>query len=935
MTGGLLPEQQARERIDAQLTLAGWVVQDRDETNLHAAQGVAVREVIMSDGGRADYLLYVDKRIVGVIEAKKTGTSLDEVHAQAMRYAAGLTSSQKLNAVLVKDRLPFVYEATDTEVFFTNHFEPEPRSRAIFNFQKSSTLASYIRDWQADPEAATWRAKVHQLPPTDDYDLRPASRRSVEGIEKSLCSNQHSRSLVQMATGAGKTRMAVTESYRLLKFGGFNRVLFLVDRNNLGKQTLAEFRNWSTPDDGRKFTDLYNVDMLKSGELADSSRVVISTIQRVWAGLKDDPISEDDDPGIDNYEPDTEVQAVYNPALPPEAFDLIIVDECHRSIYGLWRNVIEYFDAHVVGLTATPTKQTLGFFQRNLVSEYSFAESVADKVNVDFDIYRIKTDIGTLGGVIYKSEGFVPALDKRTREQKLLDLDDDIEYRPSELDVAVVVPSHIRTVLETFRDRLFTEIFPPECIDHEEHFAGKHEGMGCVRTQVPKTLIFAKNDNHAEDIVRTAREVFGKGNDFAVKITYSAAKPGDLIQKMRISPDLRIAVTVDMIATGTDIKPLECVFFMRDIRSATYFEQMKGRGARSIDDASFQQVTIGAKHKERFVIVDAVGVTEHPFNDTTVLDREKTVPLERLFEKAANGELTQDDASTLASRISRLGRRLSEKENDEITVIAGMPLEQISQQLIKTIDVDAIAEAQQSNPAQTPQQVLHDFIQQQAAPLASNVELRNRLLNSHRSHYIYRHESQATELLFAGGVVDTEKAQELVSSWSQYLEDNKDEITAIQLLYSRPRGARISFNEINDLIQTIRTPHPEWTPEAIWKAYAALQKTSKSMQNSTADLVSLIRYTLGVTDELEPFSEVVEHRYQNWLAQQAQQGVSFTEQQLWWLDNIKNAICTGISFDKDQLDMTPFTERGGSMGMAQSFPNAVQLLAEINQELSA
>ena len=920
MTGGLTPEQRARVQIDAQLTQAGWVLQDRDALNLQAGQGIAVREVNMGDG-RADYLLYVDQRIVGVIEAKPAGVTLAEVHAQAMRYAESLTAAQKLNAVLVNDRLPFVYESSSTEVYFTSHYEPESRSRRIFNFHKPSALAAFIRDAQASPGNSTWRSKVHHLPDTEAYDLRPASRRSVLAIEKSLQDKQHSRSLVQMATGAGKTRMAVTEAYRLLKFGGFKRVLFLVDRNNLADQTKREFADWTTPDDGRKFTDLYNVDKLGSNGLPDSSKVVISTIQRVWAGLKGEYVPDEDDPYLEDYRPDTVVDAQYNADLPPEAFDLIIVDECHRSIYGLWRNVIEYFDAHIIGLTATPTKQTLGFFEQNLVSEYTYAESVADKVNVDFDVYRIKTKVTEQGGVLEAASEAIPAIDRRTREQKLVQLDEDIEYKPTELDRAVVNPNQIRLVLETFRDRLFTEIFPG-------------------RSQVPKTLIFAKNDNHAEDIVRTARDVFGKGDDFAVKITYSAANPKELLQKMRNSAELRIAVTVDMVATGTDIKPLECVFFMRDIQSGTYFEQMKGRGARSIDDATFQQVTPDAKHKERFVIVDAIGVTEHPFNDVTTLDRVKSVSLERLLDKAAAHELTQDEAATLASRLSRLARRLSDTENATIAEAAGMPLEQIAGALIQAVDADAIASAVAASPdepdgSKNVARAIHAFVQELAAPLAGNIDLRQKLVSIHRSHYLYRDEVTPDILIGAGGVVDTEKAQKIVTSWAQYLEENKDEITAIQVLYSRPKGARISFNEINDLIQTIRAPHPEWTPEVIWRAYTALQKTNKSMQNSTADLVSLIRYTLGVTDELEPFAEVVEHRYVNWLEVQKQQGVNFTEQQLWWLDNIKNAICNGVSFSIDQLDMTPFNERGGSMGMAQTFPNALELLTEINQELSA
>lgn len=916
----MTPEQDARVRIDAALLQAGWILQDRDAMNLHANQGVAVREVSMAEG-RADYVLYVDRRIVGIIEAKPAGVTLAEVHTQAMRYAELLTPAQRLNAVTVNGRLPFVYEASSTETYFTNHYEPDSRSRRIFGVHQPATLASFIRDAEASPGDSTWRSRVHSLPDTESYDLRPASRRSVHAIEQSLQKNQHARSLVQMATGAGKTRMAVTEAYRLLKFGGFKRVLFLVDRNNLADQTKREFADWTTPDDGRRFTELYNVDKLSSNGLPDSSKVVISTIQRVWAGLKGERVPDEDDTYLDDYRPDAVVEAQYNADLPPEAFDLIIVDECHRSIYGLWRNVIEYFDAHIIGLTATPTKQTLGFFEQNLVSEYTYAESVADKVNVDFDVYRIKTRVTEEGGLLEAASGVIPAIDRRTREQKLIQLDEDLIYKPSELDRAVVNPNQVRLVLETFRDRLFTEIFPG-------------------RSQVPKTLVFAKNDNHAEDIVRIAREVFGKGDDFAVKITYSAANPKDLLQKMRNSAELRIAVTVDMVATGTDIKPLECVFFMRDIRSGTYFEQMKGRGARTIDDATFQQVTPDATHKERFVIVDAIGVTEHSFNDVTTLDRVKTVSLERLLDKAAAHELTQDEAATLASRLSRLARRMTDAENATITEAAGLPLEEIVGALIQAVDADAIAAAVAASPNETDgsknvSRAIHAFVQDLAAPLAGNVDLRQKLVAIHRSLYLYRDEVTSDFLLGAGGVVDTAKAQSIVSSWAEYLEENKDEITAIQLLYSRPNGARITYGEITELIQTIRAPHPEWTPEVIWKAYTALQKTNKRMQNSTADLVSLIRYTLGVTAELEPFAEIVEHRYANWLEVQNQQGVTFTGQQLWWLENIKNAICNGVSFSVDQLDLTPFSERGGSMGMAQAFPNALKLVTEMNQELSA
>ena len=923
MSANLTPEERARVLIDEQLTQAGWVVQDRKEIDLVNHVGVAVRETILKNvAGRADYLLYLNRKIVGVIEAKPSGVTLTEVQWQSHRYSKGLDTEQSKVAVLHRDELPFIYEASGTETHYTNLYDPEPRARHIFNFQKPETLARIIRDSE-NQEQATWRGCVNNLPDTEGYDLRPASRRAVIAIEKSLRENQHSRSLVQMATGAGKTRMAVTESYRLLKHGGFNRVLFLVDRNNLGDQTLREFRDFTTPDDGRKFTDLYNVDKLTGSGMVGSSAVVISTIQRVFSVLKGQTVTDNDDPNLDGYIPDLPVEVQYSAELPPEAFDLVIVDECHRSIYGLWRGVIEYFDAHVVGLTATPTKQTLGFFQQNLVSEYTFPQSVADKVNVDFEVYRIRTKISEKGATI-EAGTVVPVLDKRTREQRLLELDDDIPYTANELDRTVVSKSQIRTVLETYRDRLFTEIFPG-------------------RRVVPKTLIFAKDDNHAEEIVTQVIQVFGKGNDFAAKITYNSKDPKKLLQDFRNSPTLRIAVTVDMIATGTDVKPIECVFFMRDVRSGTYFEQMKGRGARSMDDASFSALTPDATHKERFVIVDAVGVTEHEFVDAAPLERTKTVPLKTLLEKAATFTITADETASLASRLARLSRELTPTENAELAALAGTPLQEITQQLVKIADPDILAGIIEnarldSAGKKDTKKAMSDFIEKIITPIASNPQLRQRILEIRQSHDLIFDEGNKDELLDARGVVDTSKAKSLVESWIKYIEDNKNEITAIQMLYSKPKNVSITYKEIKELAERIRRPHPTWTVDVLWNAYLALEPTKvrKSAVHTTTDLVSLVRFTLGQMNELVPYAQLVEERYAGWLLQQENLGVKFTDNQKWWLDRIKDAISQSAHFDVKDLEMSPFTERGGTDGVLAELGNSVtDLIESMNMELAS
>ena len=911
----LAAEQRARVLIDRQLTDAGWVVQHKKDLNLFAGQGIAVREVIMAKGhGRADYLLYIDQAAVGVIEAKPQGTPLSGVEWQSAMYAEGLPADVRLKAVTTDGRLPFVFEASGSETHFTNGYDPNPRAREVFSFLQPSTLARTLRDATVDPERPTWRGKVTAMPELDIKMLRPAQITAISGIEGSLSEQHFDRSLVQMATGAGKTFAAVTTAYRLLKHGGFNRVLFLVDRNNLADQTLAEFQNYRTPDDGRRFTEIYNVDKLTGAGMLGSSKVVVSTIQRVFKALSGDQVADQDDPNLDDYVPDAPVTVVYNEAFPPETFDLVIVDEAHRSIYGVWQGVLDYFDAHIVGLTATPGKQTFGFFRQNLVSEYTYPQSVADGVNVDFDLYRIKTQISDQGSSI-EAGTIVPTVDRRTRVQRFETLDETLEYTDKQLDRAVTAKAQIRLVLETFRNRLFTEIFPG-------------------RTTVPKTLIFCKDDAHAEEVVTTIREVFGKGNDFAAKITYTARDPKGHLQAFRTSASLRVAVTVDMIATGTDVKPLECVFFMRDVRSASYFEQMKGRGSRTINDDDFQAVTPDAASKLRFVIVDAVGVTEHDFVDPP-LNRDKTVTLKKLLDKAANLSLTEAETATLASRLAALELQLTDAERAGLDQVAGMPVRHLVRDLVDAVDPDT--QARTVAGAADPETAVQELLDTAIKPLASNPELRQRILELRATHDRIIDTVSGDVLLDAHGVVDTARAKSIVESWQQYLIDHRDEITAIQLM-QEAKERRVSFAEIQELAERISRPPHNWTPDLIWSAYEAIDigRVRHSDRHTLTDLVSLIRFATKLDDELVPYTEQVRHRYAGWLAQQAQAGVTFSPAELWWLDKMVEVIAVSAGISPNDLDNAPFTERGGVDGAIRDLgPGTQGLLDQLNTNLTA
>lgn len=922
-----MSEAQVRAELDRILEKAGWVVQDDIAKDLFAGRGVAVREVSTAVG-RADYLLYVDQRLVGVIEAKREGADLEAAMQQAARYATGLTRSQQLSAW--RASLPFRYVADGNTVRFHNALDPSPRTRDVFAVHQPETIARWVEEAEADPSAPTLRGRMRRLPQTflDPEPLRPAQRKAITGLERSLAKDDP-RALIQMATGAGKTYTVVSESYRLLKHAGAKRILFLVDRNNLGSQAATEFENFDTPDDGRKFTELYVVQRLAGDTVLGSAHVVVSTVQRLWLALtgREVPSADSEDAALDRYDlVDEPVEVGYNADLPPESFDLIVVDECHRSIYGKWRAVLEYFDAHLVGLTATPVKQTFGFFFQNLVSEYPYEQAVADGVNVDFDVFRIRTELGENGGTI-PAETVVPMRERKTRRERYQELEEDLEWKASQLGRHVISKGQLKLVIETFRKHLFTDIFPP---------VGDADAQRS-RTHVPKTLIFAVDDNHADEIVETVRQVFGEGDDFCTKITHAAKRPAELIKAFRNSPELRVAVTVDMIATGTDIPPLECVFFLRDVKSWAYFEQMKGRGSRTVPLAEFQAVTPDAEVKERFVIVDAVGVTDSPRVDARPLVRvsERKIPLERLMAKTAGLALTEDEVATLAGRLARLDRQLTPEEREEIEELAGQPLQKIVGELVQSVDPDQQEKARRIGGEKQVRQNMLEALK----PIASNRELRDRLMSMRRAHDIVIDEVSVDEVREARGITADELAMRKVTSWQQYIKEHEDEITTLTLAFSERRDPKEVYRRLKDLARKIERPPFQWTPARLYDAYVQLGKAAKHPRGAAGviDLVGLLRFELGLDQEVRPYRALVEERYAAWRARQEQAGAVFTVEQVWWLDRIVDVIATDAAIEPDHLKDVPFIERGGVDGFLREFgvDRGAEILDELGRELGA
>ena len=926
--------------IDEQLAACGWVVQDYKHAAVAAARGVAVREV-PTDAGPADYVLFVDRQAVGVIEAKKAGSTLTGVEPQTRKYQ--VSSPDWLPAFEVDGALPFGYESTGAETRFTCGLDPVPASRRVFTFHRPEMLAHWVDEHVRLGDYSTLRAGLRLLPEleTEAPGLWPAQAEAIRNLEESLRENRP-RALIQMATGAGKTFTAANVCYRLVRHAGARRILFLVDRANLGRQAVREFEGFTVPDDPRKFTELYNVRRLASSHLdiasEEATKVHVSTIQRLYSILRgDDDYDEslDEASGFD-MAPEQPVEVSYNPKAPIELYDLIIIDECHRSIYGVWRQVLEYFDAFLVGLTATPGIQTFAFFDQNMVMEYGHEQAVADRVNVDFDVFRIRTEITESGGTV-PAEFVTEFRDRETRQLRLEKVDEDIDYNAAELDRKVVAPDQIRTVVRTLRDSL------PVIFDDRQR---RDDGL---LKHIPKTLIFAKDDSHADDIVQVVRQEFGLSNEGAVKITYksgdSGNKPEDLLQQFRTNYPTRIAVTVDMIATGTDVKPIECVVFMRMVRSRNFFEQMKGRGVRVIDENDLRAVTPDAKVKDRFVIVDAVGVTDAGLHDTVPLERKKGVSFDRLLNQIGVGSTEDAVVSSVASRLARLNRRITAEDRAAVEEVAGIGLDDLVRQITDALDPDrqhteAAAETGTDDP--TPEQVkatAERLITEAVQPIAGNAELRAKLIDVRRS-YEQVMDTASKDKVISGEYSReaADRAREQTQSFRQFIENHKDEITALQVLYSQPYGGGLTYTDIRELAEAIGRPPHRWTTEALWQAYEALDasKVRGSGHRVSTDLVSLVRHTLGHTNELVAYPDLVDDRFESWLHQQQMLGRHFTDEQTAYLLLIKEHIAGSLTVAPADLQNPPFSTHGGLGKARQLFGNDLTpLLEELTLALAA
>ena len=819
----MTPEQKARKVIDKMFSNAGWQVLDRDHyaPNISA---VALEEGLLNGNLEADYLLFLNGKAVGVLEAKKEfiDVSADWVKAQAENYVKKVPPTYQT----VAKPLPLIYLSNGKTVLFKNGNIPESEYEEINRIHTPKEITRMLG--LADEYSA--------LPALRKQGLRDCQYEAITELEKSFRSGQN-RALMVLATGAGKTYTACLAAYRFLSYTPMRRVLFLVDRNNLGKQAEGEFGMFRLTENGDPFNTIFSVNRLRSGNIPSDSNVVISTIQRLFSLLKGEDVTDSDDDENYNGDDTNVITLPENPNLPPDFFDLIIIDECHRSIYGSWRQVLNYFSsAKMIGLTATPAPDTLAFFNNNRIVNYTLEKSIADGVNVDYRVFRIKTQATEDGGAILEGER-IKRVTRYNGEVKNVKTDEAKTYTSTELNRSIVNPAQIKLILETYRDAVYTQMFndPP-----------REPNMDYL----PKTLIFALNDNHASNIVKIAKEVFGKENDeqFVQKITYSAGDSNELIRRFRNDKEFRIAVTVTLVATGTDVKPLEVVMFMRDVESESLYVQMKGRGVRTIGDEQLRNVTPNAYSKDMFYLVDAVGVTE----SIKTVSRPGTEPqphmvsLKELLEKITHGNVDDDYLRTLAGRLSRIYNKCNDKQRIQFAELALADMKDIAVNIYDTLESGLLPVYKDINEPNLERKAL-------VAALAHHPAAREYLLILNAG-FIEILQPGEDMLIFSG--FSLEEAGETTKAFETYVNEHKDEIEALRIIYNN-QGEPLTYAMLKELELKLKYANSKFNSTLLWNTYAIIKPelvtkfSTKEEKDALTNLIQLVRFVYNQIPRLE------------------------------------------------------------------------------------
>lgn len=828
----MLPEENARIKIDKQLNNAGWDIVSRQDYVPNYA--MAIKEALMQGGNESDYLLFIDNKAIAVVEAKREENDLkDEVELQAENYAV---TPEKWYGTWFDNLIPLVYLANGKKILFKNLLtDPDGDYIELKEMHSPKRMLQLINK----------TSEYGALPRIERKGLRDCQYNAECKFEKSI-KQREKNALAILATGSGKTYLACLAAYRLLNYTPTRRVLFLADRNNLARQAETEFKLFNKTEKQQSLNDLYTINRLTKPDKINGD-IIISTIQKLFAvltGQSTDETNEDEEDEnnlnfdeTDEQKAESEIDLGKDIKLPSDYFQFIIVDECHRSIYGKWQSVLKYFkDAKILGLTATPTPEAYAFFNDNIIEKYTYDDSVVDGVNVPARVYRIKTEQTEHGGAIKSGDKFVETTRSGYKVNEYI-AEERIDFNPTQLDRSVVSPDQIRKNIETFRDSIYTDMFPER---------------KALWEYIPKTLIFAKDDHHASEIVDIVKAVFAEKFEygkipekFVQKITYSAGDTNTLIKEFRTEKEFRIAVTVTLVATGTDVKPLEIVMFMRDVNSDVLYTQMKGRGCRTINDDKLKEVTPNATTKDCFYIVDCVGVTEHDKTIPAAGGGEtgtNTPKLEKLLEYLSHGYITDDNLSFLRDYCASINRRY---ENNPLfghhlsmfITNFGFSPRDLALNINKAISQNILP------PFISPSdenRTRNDLI----SCLISNLEARKKLLELHRGYYaIYPNDDTLIEKGFS-----KEQALSFIENFEKYITENADSIEALRIIYNS-EDTVITRSMLSELQERLLSENRSFIPAKIWRNYKLLDTDSNVDEldisqnaNALTNLIQIVRY---------------------------------------------------------------------------------------------
>lgn len=864
----MTPEEKARIKIDQMFEDAGWKVVDRDFYS-PTLTAVAIREGLLEGNKEADYFLFINGIAVGILEAKRKEVDVasNNVSEQAAIYVRGVPNYYKAYS----RPLPIIYQSNGEKTFFRDFRNKDGDLIELNRIYTPKEIVKMlgIKDFYAG------------LPTLKTKGLRDCQYEAITELENSFRVGQN-KALIVLATGAGKTYTACLAAYRLLAYTPMKRILFLVDRNNLGKQAEGEFGMFRLTENGDPFNTIFTVNRIKSAKIPSDSNVVISTIQRLFSLLTGQEIVDNDD---DENTITGEVQLTENMVLPPDFFDLIIIDECHRSIYGNWKKVLEYFNtAKLIGLTATPVPETKAFFNNNIVVNYTLEQSIIDGVNVDARIYRIKTEATENGGAILKGDK-VKRETRYTGKIEMVRNEETKNYTKEELNRSIINPAQIKLVLKTYRDAVYTEMFTDPKREPNMDY-------------LPKTLIFALNEVHANNIVHIAKEVFGRADDkFVQKITYSSGDSNELIRQFRNDKEFRIAVTCTLVATGTDVKPLEVLIFMRDVASEPLYIQMKGRGVRTIGDEQLRNVTPNAFSKDFFFLVDAVGITESSKTTASPSDSEpvQTITLKRLLELLTHGNVNDDYLRLIAARLARINHKCTDKQREEFRKLAYIGMQEISAVIFDALEKNELPPYVSIDEPNLERKAL-------VAPLTHHPEARQYLLIL-AAGFIETLMPGEDNLISKG--FSEEEAKDVTSSFEKYCDEHKDEIEALRIIYNND-GEPLTYTMLRDLENKLKLANNKFNTSRLWNCYTIVNPQSvkkhstKEEKEALTNIIQLVRFANHQIETLESLYPSAQQRFNLWYGQVQR---TVTESQITIIRQIVDYIASnGACTIKDIID---------------------------------